>query len=196
MERREIMIKLNVKIAKEIENPLAKVTKLNLFVPDDFKVSYGLYIGIDPGTVNMGVAYIDNTYFNANMMMYQIHLKRNADPVQRIINIRWLLTELGIINNVKTDVVIEGASYGDRFRQVELAEIRAAAVWWAHTSGANSITIASPSSIRKDVFGDGRKKAHEYWSELKEYPDALAALSCALYAEKNSFTKTIFTTSE
>jgi len=73
--------------------------------------------------------------------------------------------------------IIEGASYGARYRQVELAEVRAAMVLWFHNYGIKPY-IVPPATIRKQVFGHGRTK--NPWANLPD--DVSAALGCAYYS--------------
>jgi len=141
-------------------------------------------IGYDPGTVNMGIAEITSRKY-ANL--YQIWMKRDEDQVKRITGLHNVITDCigkASIYYYKTiKVVIEGASFGNPYRQTELGELRGSAVlWFVHNLPYAHIEIVPPSSIRKQVFGSGKVKAHEHWAELEKYPDACAALSCAYYA--------------
>jgi len=77
---------------------------------------------------------------------------------------------------------IEGASYGG-YRQVELAETRTiCAIWLSRRMPLSNIMLSPPKKIRKEVFGNGEKKAEEVFITNEKIPDALAALSCAYYA--------------
>jgi len=141
-------------------------------------------IGFDPGTVNMGIAEITSQKY-ANL--YQIWRKRDENQVKRITDLHTVITEcigssaLYYYKTVK--VVIEGASFGNRYRQTELGEIRASAVlWFTGNLSYAQVEIVPPTSIRKEVFGSGKSKAHEQWTELEKFQDAAAALSCAYYA--------------
>jgi hypothetical protein len=79
--------------------------------------------------------------------------------------------------------VIEGSSFGDNFRQVELAEVRSSLAWWLMFNEIGDVQSIPPLSIRKTVFGSAKLKAQDVWDT--EIPnDALAALSCLYYADK------------
>jgi Holliday junction resolvasome RuvABC endonuclease subunit len=140
------------------------------------------FIGIDPGTVNLGVARLDvptvkNEVYYANL--YQIKLiERGKTVLERINSVLEVLEYIGFPEFNKS-VVIEGSAYGEQFRQVELAEIRAGMILWFDSRNA-ACQIIAPNSIRKHVFGSAKVHADEYWECLAKYPDAAAALSCAL----------------
>lgn len=133
-------------------------------------------IGIDPGTTHIGIAQIDPS--NNLARIWQINKHREENNWQRIINIQHLLKRLDMIFSASFDVIIEGASFGDRYRQVELAEIRASIALWFDQCGGRC-HIIPPTKIRKQVFNNGKMKADQAWDGLP--PDALAALSCAYY---------------
>jgi Holliday junction resolvasome RuvABC endonuclease subunit len=135
-------------------------------------------VGIDPGTVNIGIADYRPDF---GCYVYQIKTTRDDDPVNRIKRIGKILTEilfnpLTYTNNI---MIIEGSSFGARFRQVELGEMRAATMMWGVKYNFDPIKVVAPNSIRKQVFGSGKIKAHEVWEGLPN--DALAALSAIYY---------------
>jgi hypothetical protein len=83
-------------------------------------------------------------------------------------------------------MVIEGASYGDRFGQVLLSEVRQSFyLAAAHSKLFANIVIQSPKKIRKQVFGDGNKRGPQVWPKLnKNGADSLVmALFAAQYTE-------------
>lgn len=68
----------------------------------------------------------------------------------------------------------------DRYRQVELEDIRAACVCWGLLHGRDlDIQIVPPPSIRKVVFGSAKIK--NPWEKQGLPNNAAAALGCALY---------------
>lgn len=133
-------------------------------------------VGIDPGTVNFGLCL----FMFHQVIVYQVKLKRDKDPVVRMKSISDLLSHIINFYEFETKMCIEGASYGDIYRQVELAEIRAACVFWALQHGMD-VKIAQPSEIRKAVFGNGTIKAKELWKGILS-SDAADALGCAYFA--------------
>lgn len=81
----------------------------------------------------------------------------------------------------KKGVCIEGASFGDVYRQVELAEIRASAVLWSiEKFYPEDVFLVPPSKIRKKVFGNGSIIGKDVWKKQLS-PDAADALACAYY---------------
>ena len=139
-------------------------------------------LGCDPGSVNLGLALI-HQYLSPYAELYQIKTTRLPDAVDRIRNIQYILSDCILSFSFKPLAIIEGASFGDRYRQVELAEIRASMALWCLDKGME-VSIVPPQTIRKQVFGSAKIKAHEQWKELEKYKDAAAALSCAYACAK------------
>ena len=133
-----------------------------------------VFIGIDPGTTNLGVCTIESSYAT----VFQIRMTRNSNPVERIIEARKILNHIVKKGSV-TNICVEGASFGDVYRQVELAEIRAACALWGIDRKAE-VVIVPPSSIRKKVFGNGSINPKEIWKKYM-VGDAADALACAYY---------------
>ena len=146
----------------------------------EFPISSGTYIGIDPGTVHLGIAQVNQF----KSMAWEITLIRNPNPVIRILDMKDILQSVLYMNNsyIPTDATIEGASFADTYRQVELAEQRAATVIYLKEmfSSIQEIRIVAPNSIRKKVFGNGKTKAQDVWKDIP--PNAACALACALYS--------------
>lgn len=131
--------------------------------------------GIDPGIRNMGFATLKASAWN----LYQVKLKRiDDDPLERMLLVWKAIGTLIGMFSLNSHVVIENASFGHTYRQVHLAEMRAAAILWFYRYQI-PIQVVPPQSVRKNVFGSAKIKAKEEWSELP--PDAAAALACALY---------------
>lgn len=158
-----------------------KIEKFNVEPPLPV-TNYGTYIGIDPGTVHLGVAIIDASSINIKIHLYEVTIERSKDAVERIQATKFILTDvfLGIYLIGNPKMIIEGASYGNNFRQVELAEQRATMVLWALEHGITP-SLISPLSIRKKVFGSAKIKAEDKWKGLAP-PNALSALACAYFA--------------
>jgi len=151
------------------------VTKIDYKLPMDFPIQ-NMCMGIDPGTVNFGLAVI-HQYMYPYATLFQIKLERIPDAVNRIRNIQYVLSDCVNTFSYKPLAVIEGASFGG-YRQVELAEIRASCVLWCLKHGMD-VSIVPPRTIRKKVFDNGKRLAHEEWTDLEPDKDAADALSCA-----------------
>jgi len=136
--------------------------------------------GIDPGTVNLGVAYVHPTP-NVAVMLYQIKLERADTVIGRILTTQNALTQCKLLIQSGARAVIEGAGYmASKYRQVELAEVRAATVMWFYRFRVQADVIP-PNTIRKQVFGHGKTK--NPWENIPD--DVAAALGCAYYDSNN-----------
>jgi Holliday junction resolvasome RuvABC endonuclease subunit len=132
--------------------------------------------GIDPGTANMGVAFV-HPISNVTIMLYQIKMKRGDTLMDRVLSAQNMLTQCKLILQPSAQVIIEGAGYmASHFRQVELEDVRVAVSLWFHRMGVKNY-IVPPNTIRKQVFGHGRIK--NPWSNIPD--DVAAALGCAYY---------------
>lgn len=172
-------MELKILEQKTKETTLAKWTRYRIEPPKE-PTSPLQYWGVDVGTVNVGVAVIPYITDKSYIDLYQIEMPRWKDAVDRITHWQDVLGEMNLIIQGHCRMVIEGAAYGNPYRQAELAEIRASTVLWAYRLGMET-RIVPPNSIRKYVLGSGKLKAHEVWY-LKDAPDAVAALACAYYA--------------
>lgn len=132
-------------------------------------------IGIDPGTTNLGICVLNDNLQIAEL--FQISIERDKNPINRIQHTQKILNECVRIVPYEVYMIIEGASFGSNFRQVELAECRTSAALWA-LDRKFKVQIIPPTTIRKNVFGSAKIKAHEIWSNIPS--DCAAALSCAL----------------
>ena len=127
-------------------------------------------MGIDPGK-NFGLAVIGqnkNIILNGVLDDSKIPLRECAFHfIKNMINI-----------HEPREVVIEGASYGDRFGQVKLAEIRCGFALGSTEAGV-PVIIVPPKTPRKAVFGSGNTEAMDVWTTLNH--NAADALCLALY---------------
>lgn len=131
--------------------------------------------GVDPGTKNIGLAILD-----VNAYLYQIEvINKPKNPVERMKIFNKLLEKYFHWHDYSSRVVIEGSIYSRTYKEDELSEMRATAVWWALKRGMN-VEIIKPNTIRKKVLGNGKVKPQDRWSDLP--PDAANALACAYYA--------------
>lgn len=132
------------------------------------------HFGVDPGTVNIGLA----EFGRANIITaFQIKMKRENDAVDRVKNFYAVMSECFHSFIIPSFMVIEGASYGDRYRQVELAEVRASAIFWGIHKQINSVRVYPPQSIRKLVFGSAKKSVKNFYEGIPL--DCGAAIACA-----------------
>lgn len=136
--------------------------------------------GIDPGTVNLGIAYVHPTP-NVTVMLYQVKLKRADTMMGRILSVQNALTQCRLILQPNAKAIIEGAAFGNKFRQVEMAEVRAGIGMWFHPLGIE-VQVVPPLTIRKSVFGSGKIK--NPWEGVIP-DDVAAALGCAYYDSSN-----------
>ena len=163
---------------KQPDNPIYKIIQIKIEPPFPDKQSEHVRFGIDPGTTKMGLAYIWKNFG----YIYEVKIVRDKNPVNRILTTWDILSDCFRMFDYAPLMTIEGSSFGDTYRQVELAEVRASAVLWAINHGIVP-QIVPPQSIRKNVFGSAKIKAEVLW---KEYPpDAASALACAYYWKEN-----------
>lgn len=135
-------------------------------------------IGIDPGSRNLAVAVI---FANFNTLeVYEISAFKEEHPVVRADKIQRIVEEIiGYYSLYEPLGVVEGASYGKAFGQVELAEARIAAALALYQSGVQ-VGIVPPLTIRKAVFKNGRIK--NPWNNIPD--NSAAAIGCAYYLDK------------
>lgn len=157
---------------KDLECGKAKLFKIKPFTEFPEKINY--IVGIDPGSRKLGISIICKEYFEVAYIQqnrYELEIERALSIQNTIKQIVPIITE-GI--NI---AIIEGASHGANFGQVQLAEIRAAIMLQLTKLGYQTY-IVPPLSIRKAVFGNGRTKAKEEWKDIP--PDSAASLACAI----------------
>jgi Holliday junction resolvasome RuvABC endonuclease subunit len=160
---------------KQWEIPIAKIWRAKIEPPFPL-ASFNMIYGFDPGTVNLGIAFSDPHLSMLQIM--EITMVRDDDAVQRILNVQRILSHCCTIFSYRGLATIEGAAFGNNFRQVELAEQRASIVLWCNAHGI-APKIVAPSSIRKKVLGGGKIKAEKYWENIP--PNAASALACMYY---------------
>lgn len=128
-----------------------------------------LSMAIDPGK-HFGVAVIGRGHrLVGNGTLTEVRpLREGAFMLARL-----------LCEEYKPDVVVlEGASYKDRYGQVKLAEIRAGFALGASDFGV-PVMVVAPKSPRKVVFGSGDTQAMDVWATLNH--NAADALCLALY---------------
>lgn len=136
-------------------------------------------VGVDPGTVHLGIAVLVP---NRTGLLYEITMKRDNDPMVRLHRTNEALSRVFYYfeyPEFRPYVIIEGASYADMFRQVELAEQRAAIGLWMDEHYHCPVLFKPPLTIAKDVFGSGKARAWNEWPHLPK--NAASALACAIF---------------
>lgn len=168
------MNQIEILTKKQVVYEECKVEVIDITPP--FPLPDIMCVGIDPGTTNLGIC----TLFHGELKTYKVKLIRDKNPINRMLNTKKALSLCVNYQDYKASACIEGASYGDVYRQVELAEIRAACVFWALEHGMD-VKIAQPSEIRKAVFGNGTIRGKDIWKDVLS-GDAADALACAYFA--------------
>lgn len=165
----------------------AKVQGFFVSLPKQFHTQIPhTVVGIDPGIRNLGVSIIyPNTYGDIDkaqtyhIYMPSIDKSRVVQGMGIFQSILASLCQYIIILGDDLDIIIEGAAYSMKGRQVTMAYYRATAALYFLKIGKEA-KLVSPLTIRKGVFGSGKIKAKEEWTNIPG--DASAALACALYA--------------
>lgn len=159
-----------------MKNQKIKAFKVELPIPIN---SFHQSIGIDPGTTHLGIAVIEGHLENPYAYLFQIIMERQDSPINRIKEAQHAMSDCIFWYDPPNYATIEGASFGAMYRQVELAEIRAAIAIWCMQKGYSETYIVPPMTLRKKVLGNGRAIPHEVWTGLPS--DATQALVCAYY---------------
>jgi Holliday junction resolvasome RuvABC endonuclease subunit len=146
-----------------------------------------IYVGIDPGSRNMGLTILSDTV----SMSFEIKYPPEKDAVKRILKIYtttklcfYYVFDKGI--KQKICAVIEGSSFGDPYGQATLADARTAAFLSIYEIANREhydcqAKYIPPQSIRKQVFGSAKIKGEEVWKDQLP-PDAASSLVCAICA--------------
>jgi Holliday junction resolvasome RuvABC endonuclease subunit len=142
--------------------------------------SFAMSVGIDPGSVHMGIAIIEGYLDNPYAILYQIKMERSTDPIERMKLAQDVMSQCVFYYREPMVATIEGSAFSENYRQTELAEIRAAVALWLVGKGFPT-KIVNPGTIRKAVLGNGKLKPHEVWTDLAKVPDACQALCCAYF---------------
>ena len=133
-------------------------------------------LAIDPGK-NFGMAFVGDTdavVFNGVLPDVGVPLREMAFNFIKMMCDIWSPDIL----------VLEGASYGDRYGQVKLAEVRCGFALGATEAGVE-VKIVAPKTPRKVVFGSGDTQAMDVWATLNHNAaDALCLALYPYYAEK------------
>ena len=135
-----------------------------------------VYCGVDPGTRKMGVSvYVGKTIF-VNQINFTSPEK---EAIKKMLSIAEAMMFCGIPHHLSIPgiSVTEGASYGESFGQVNLAEARATSMLVLAQIGFE-VKKLSPLSIRKISTGNSKNKG-----ECFDFgPDAASSFLCLLAA--------------
>jgi hypothetical protein len=137
--------------------------------------------GLDPG-VNFGLTVIEGD----KVFVFNGSLNQDEQPGRRgLIAYRFIQMMTQSLNYIGAKMVIEGASYGDRFGQVLLSELRTGFYLGVTTPPVlmPQVEIKAPKSIRKAVFGDGTIRAPDEFPTLNR--NAADSLAMAIYAAQH-----------
>jgi Holliday junction resolvasome RuvABC endonuclease subunit len=137
-------------------------------------ISQDMIFGVDPGTTHLGLAQL----WQDRIFLFEVEMNRKDNAPDRLRDIWSALTRCYSFMEAKNKIIIEGASYADRYRQVELAEVRATAIIWG-IQNRMFVEVVAPNTIRKKVFGNGKIKGRDIWTSIP--PDCADALGCALF---------------
>jgi len=146
--------------------------------PIDFEEK-GIYLGFDPGTTHLGIAVLDTCSGNPECTLFQIDLKRSDDAVTRSDTTYRLLSLCVNWYCYPMYACIEGAAFSKAYRQAEMGEVRGAAIIWCKQHEFET-RLGDPLVVRKEVFGNGRTKADQVWTNIPA--DAANALACAYFS--------------
>ena len=168
-------------ILKTEDNPETYI-KQRFSIELDMEYPEDRIVGIDPGTVHLGIASIypkNDINPNGFVSLLEMNIPRPPRTQDRIRIIWYILNDYNLSSRIDK-LIIEGASYADRYRQIELQDIRAGGISWMMKQYRNyEADIIPPLTIRKTVFGSAKIK--NPWEEQGIPNNAAAALACALY---------------
>lgn len=173
--------KMNPKILKNIQINLLEDTFGTVFkihskknVLFDVLPVHRSVLGIDPGLKNIGLAYVSGTSAD----IYEVELLKRETTIQ-IINSVWIMTDY-LFQSFPDVIIVEGASYNDKYGQVSLETVRSAFVAWSLMRDMRiKSEVVPPKTIRKIAFGSGI--VTNPWVNDDIPNNAAAALGCALY---------------
>ena len=140
-----------------------------------------VFVGIDPGGRHQGVS----VYVGKNIFVSQINFTTvEKNPVKKMLDVAESLMYCGIPQHLSKPgyVIIEGASYNEKFGQVSLSEVRATNMLILAQLGFEVVKVP-PKRIRLLSLNNGNENGEKYF----DFPhDALASFLCCLAAIKLS----------
>lgn len=142
-----------------------------------------MIIGIDPGSTHLGITLFPSAYIHDSLFAFEVTLPSEKTSIESALSVRKAFRtclKLAYMGNLSGfPAIIEGPSYGERYGQAKLAEMRITLALEILDSFYGHVRYSPPKSIRKIVFGDGKIVAKEIWKDLL-LPDAADSLACAL----------------
>jgi Holliday junction resolvasome RuvABC endonuclease subunit len=127
------MEKLTIIREEKKDNYIALAIDPNFPMPSEMRV------GIDPGTKNLGIAVIKPEI--EFVTLYRCTLKRHKKALLRLLDVQQVLGDMVGHFTPNSKAIIEGASYGNFYRQVEMAEQRAGMLLWFYKYGIEAELI-------------------------------------------------------
>lgn len=158
-----------------------------------------VYVGIDPGPINMGLAVVGLEGFIAWQCKLQqspigeIGLQMRIMDVMNQVDflLRWSITDTELQKKLPARACIEQAAYAKLYGQPALAEVRTSAAVTLMRWGMPYIDAPTPNQVRKLVFGNPKTPAEIVWKDdlgtkmkgdSAVHYDGASALACAIYA--------------
>lgn len=154
-----------------MEKSETKMKGVDILEPTPFINSRLRVMGIDPGKY-FGIAIVGGGGTG------QVKWGKMDDSQIPLREVAYHLIQSQIEIYHPDVVILEGASYGDRFGQVKLAEVRCGFALGVTERGI-PIQILAPKTPRKTVFGHGDIGAWDVWVRLDH--NGADALCLALY---------------
>jgi len=135
-------------------------------------------VGIDPG-VNFGICIV----VGEDVHIYHGKLNTRPKDERPMYSVdseeftKWLLSDYQFLFH---DILVEGAAFGKKFGQVQLAEVRTGFLHGAKDH-AEKISLIPPSTARKEGLGHGNQHASDLWPLINHNAcDAIAIAMAAL----------------
>lgn len=147
------------------------ISKETVSFPQNYFCSFPI-VGIDPG-VNFGLSVLIHS--SAFVFSGKIPEK------DRMNYGLWMYNLVCSVGETVKAIYIEGASYGEKFGQIVLEQIRYSCFLAGKTIGVPAYYVP-PLTARMIVFGSGKIKGSEVWKEIN--PHGADSLVLAIYGSK------------
>lgn len=141
-----------------------------------------IYVGIDPGYTNAGLAVM----VLDRLFLFQMKYKPQKSIMQRLnilqVSIATALELVDVdMKRRQSYGITEGSSYGSTYGQSSLGEARAALALAVRANVKCVMEILPPQSIRKLAYGSAKITGYTDHPDLPR--DSVAALGCAIAAQ-------------